>query len=519
MRKIWIFTCFLTLIVLVGCNNSSDSTAPNSSEGVVEGGGELIYAINTQPPTIDPVMSTAAATRDVARNIFETLVTLDSKYEAVPMLAESWEASDDNKTYTFKLREGVIFHNGNEMIAEDVVASMNRWKGMSSTGQSLLENAEFIEVDDYTVELQLEEPSIFAVSILAGTTQFAGIMPKEIIEAASAEGVQEYVGTGPFEFAEWKQDQYIHLTKYDGYQSLDSPTDGLGGKKEALVDDLYFQIITDPSTRLSGIQTEQYDIGFGYEPDMYETLDSNPNLTVHSPLAEYIALVFDKTDGVFTDVKMRQAVNAAIDLEEVAKAALVNNYGMGSSYMFLENSSWYTDAGESSYYEYDPEKAERLLEEAGYNGEEITFLTTREYSYMFNGANVILEQLKAVGMNVNLQVYDWATVVSMRNDPEQWDLFITGLPPTITPIEQLFLSETWVDGPEDEESQAQLQAIVQADSQEEAVKKWVTLQEYYWNILPIIKIADSPDILASTDKVQGLEYLNGPILWNTSVGK
>jgi peptide/nickel transport system substrate-binding protein len=517
IRKIGIFIAMLTFVlVLFGCSGEANQTS-DDGEGEETGGGELQYAINTQPPSIDPHMSTATATRDVARHIFESLVTLNSKYEVVPMLAKSWEQSEDGKTYTFQLREGVKFHNGEEMTAEDVVASMSRWKERSATAQTLLEGATFEAKDDYTVVLQVEKPSVFVLPALAGTLQFAGIMPKEVVEATTETGVKEYIGTAPFKFVEWKQDQHIHLAKFEDYQPLDTPADGLGGKKEALVDDLYIQIVTDPSTRLTGLQTGQYDVGYGYEQDMLEQLESDPGINVFSPMIGYTSIVLNKTKGLFSDIKMRQAVNAALDVGKIAKASLVNNYRLNSSYMQEEQANWYSEAGSELYNSPDPEKAKRLLEEAGYNGETIRLITSRDYSYMYNSAAVIKEQLAKVGVNVELEVYDWPTVVSKRADPELWEIFITGLPTTSTPVEQLFFNSSWVDGPPDEKIEGLLQELRTSTSHEEAKKVWDELQGYSWEFLPIIKIADYTRLSASTEKVKGVTFFDGPVLWNTKV--
>ena len=146
LKNVFLLGLLALLLVLAACSGGSEDDSVNDTDrsndqtetqkendeededkGAQSAGGDLQYALNTQPPTIDPVMSTATATRDIARHIFEPLVTLDSNYQPQPMLAESWEESDDGLTYTFHLRQGVKFHNGKEMKAEDVVASMERW--------------------------------------------------------------------------------------------------------------------------------------------------------------------------------------------------------------------------------------------------------------------------------------------------------------------------------------------------------------------------------------------------------
>jgi peptide/nickel transport system substrate-binding protein len=528
IKNISIVLFILTLALsLFGCSGevsqTSQKTESNKSSDKVGGestsGGEIQYALNTQPPSMDPHMSTATATRDTARPIFESLVTLNSRYEVVPMLAESWKISEDGKTYTFKLREGVKFHNGKEMKAEDVVASMNRWQGRSATAKTLLDGGTFLAKDEYTVDLTVDKPSIFVLPALAGTLQFAGIMPKEVVEAATETGVKEYIGTGPYKFVEWKQDQYIHYAKFEDYKPLDTPADGLGGKRLALADDLYMQIVTDPSTRLTGLQSGQYDIGYSYEQDMLPIIEGDPNLTAENPNIGYTGLVFNKTEGLMADKKLRQAINAALDNEKIARASLVDNYRTNSSYMQKEQTNWFSEAGSELYNNPDLEKSKQLLAESGYNGEKVRLITSRDYTYMYNSAAVIKEQLAAVGINVELEVYDWPTVVSKRADPKQWELFITGFPTTSTPVEQLFLNSSWVDGPEDDKINGLLQEIRTATSQEDAKVLWDELQGYAWEYLPIIKIADYTTLVGYSNKVEGVTFFDGPVLWNTKVVK
>lgn len=199
------------IVMIVGCSSGTSNSKKATESEVSKEGDVLRVAINASPPTLDQPMDTATATRDTGRLIFETLVTTNEAYQVVPMLAESIE-TEDNQTFTFNLRKGITFHNGKEMVAEDVVASMYRWLEKSSITGEIFNEATFEAEDNYTVILKLTQPSTLALDTMASAKQAAAIMPKEIVEAAPPEGVREYIGTGPFKFAEWKQDQYIHFT-------------------------------------------------------------------------------------------------------------------------------------------------------------------------------------------------------------------------------------------------------------------------------------------------------------------
>ena len=358
-----------------------------------------------------------------------------------PMLAESIETSADGKTITFHLRQGVLFHNGKEMTSEDVVASMERWRGISSRAKAAFSNAKFEADDKYTIRMELEKPNRTALAILASSTQLPAIMPKEVVEDADVDGVEEYIGTGPFTFTEWKQDQYIKLSKFKDYQSSSAPSDGKAGKREALVDDLYFMIVTDASTRIAGLQSGSYDIASEIAFDSFAQLEADPNLKTYTGPRGFNILVFNKTEGPFANVKIRQAVAAALDMDAILKASHSEEqfYELNPGLMSVDQSDWYTDAGHESYNQKDPEKAKKLLEEAGYNGEPVTFISSRDYVDFYNASVVIKEQLEKIGMNVNLELYDWATIIDKQRKPAEYDAFITGFGLNTDPTQFLFL--------------------------------------------------------------------------------
>ncbi|WP_144513366.1 ABC transporter substrate-binding protein [Bacillus sp. FJAT-22090] len=512
----------LTLILafaLAGCSSNEGT----QTSGTKEYKDVLRVALEAQPTTLDPQMITGSPTKIVMRHVFETLVTLNSEFQPVPMLAESVDMSEDGRLYTFNLRKGVTFQNGKELKAEDVVASMNRWIQLYDAARNVMgDNAIFKEVDEYTVELVLEEPALGTLGVMATHKQFPAIMPKEIIDSAKPEGVTEFIGTGPFQYVEWKQDQYIHLKKYEDYKSVDTPADGLAGKKEALVDDLYFDIVTDPSTRLSGLQTGQYDVGLAMDTNNYEQLKSSKNENVYVyPIGNTI-LAYNKKQGAFADNKMRHAVNAAINAQEILEVAFGNEdlYKANSGYMSESQPEWYSDAGKEMYNQANPEKAKELLKEAGYNGEEIKFLTTRDDAYQYKGAVVIKEQLEKIGMNIKLQTVDWASYSGLMKDPSNYDMVTFGITLVTSPSQ---LSTLGVDRPgygADPKISELLVKSERATSQEEAKTYWDEAQRLAWeDYLPITQIGEFNHIAATTNKVDGFTVLNGAILWNTKVSK
>lgn len=508
----------LCLIVLVGCSGNKTTSESPKKEPAVQSGGTLNVAINTQPTTLDAHVTTATIVSYLSRHIYEQLVAFNSAYEVVPMLAESIDESEDGKTYTFNLRKGVKFHNGKEMKAEDVVASLKKWQTTSTKAKALLANATFAEIDEYKVELKLPEKIYGILTVFADISQSAFIMPKEIADAAEPTGAAEYIGTGPFKFTEWKQDQYIQVNKFDEYSPVDLPTNGLSGKKEALVDEIKFHIVTDNSTRVAGLQTGQYDVGISLPADNYDMLDSNPNIQTKIDLMGPVGLIYNKKDRIFSKEKMRQAVNAALDMDSIMLAAFSNEkfYRLDHGHMVVEQKAWYSDAGKENYNINDLEKAKVLLKEAGYNGEEIRILATRDYDYMYNSAVVIKEQLAKIGVNVKMDVFDWATLLDIRSKPSEYDAFITAFPKAMTPAQILYLGSEWPGWTNDPQISELIQEVNGANNETEAKKAWDKLQERIYEYLPISKFGDYFDFYGISNKVEGLTLLDGMILWNTT---
>ncbi len=332
------FTMLLTLVLIIaGCGSgSSEGTDGQKESG--EASDELRVALSVQPANLDQPMSSTSVARDMGRLMFETLVTVDENYNVVPGLAETIEPSEDSKTFRFKLREGIKFHNGKEMTAEDVVASMYRWVDKSSVTDVIFAGATFTAEDDYTVVLELVEPTALALDTMAATNMAAAIMPKEIVESAAAEGVTEYIGTGPYKFEEWVQDQYIHFTKYEDYQSTEGEASGLAGKKEALVDNIYFDVVGDASTRLAGLQTGKYDFSYTLQFDSYAQIQNEKNIEPFLDDYGQLVMYYNEKTGISTDFKIREAVNTAVNLDEVLMATFANEdlYSVNSSYMSQE---------------------------------------------------------------------------------------------------------------------------------------------------------------------------------------
>ncbi len=511
----------LSSFLVIGCTNQgSDKTSGenNSPDSKQVEAPEIRVAINAQPTSLDPHMTTASMTSAVSRNIFETLVTINSNYEPVPMLAESVDISEDQLNYTFSLRKGVKFHNGKELNAEDVVASMARWLEKSAIAQkSLGEGALFTVKDDYTVVLQLKEVSTGVLNAMSTAKQLAAIYPKEVIESAdSSDNIKEFIGTGPFKFEEWKQDQYIHLTKFDDYVGIEASPDGMSGEKNPKVKDLYFDVVTDPTIRLSGLQTGLYDIAMNIQPEHYEQVKNSKNAKALTDQRTYLILNFNKKEGPLANVKLRQAISAALDLNSIMYGSFGNEeiYDIYPGFMKMDQ-KFYSDAASEYFNQKNPELAKKLLKEAGYNGEEIVLMTSRDYDHFYQAATIIQQQLQEIGMKIKLDVYDWPTFLDLENKSDKWHMETTGYTTWITPAENIIFNSNspgWTSDPSLDEI---ISSIKSSSSDEELQTKYDALQEFLLrDYVPGVKLGNYADIYGVNNNVVDFSTHEGMILWN-----
>ena len=488
----------------------------------------LNIAYGNRPGTLDPYLTTNNATSDVDRHIFETLFTINAKFEPVPELVQSYTLSDDRKTYTFVLREGIHFHDGQLLTADDVVASMNRWLTTSTQGKANLPGVQFVKVDAKTVSLTLPAPSLITLNVLADVKNIAAIMPKRIIDAAnsSKKPVTELVGTGPYRLAAFKQGDYLHLTRFDQYVSRSEAPSGLAGQKKADVKDIWFRYITDESTRLAGAMTGEYDLVFQLPKDNIETLQNAPEISLFQPQSggSLITYLFNKHQGPFANVKLRQAFNLALDVHQTLLAGYSDPrfFKEDPSLGFPDQVDWYSDAGKPYWNQRKLDEARKLVQDSGYKGEEVVIIATKEYAELYNLAIVAQQVLKQIGVKSRLDVYDWPTVLQRRQDPKNFDLCALEFSMRQVLHQYPFLdSRAKFPGLSNSaEIDATLDAIKQSPSLKDAKGLVDQLNVQLWQYLPVIVLGrTAPDAVAIKTNVKGYQDLIGPVLWNVSVSK
>ncbi|MFD1793338.1 ABC transporter substrate-binding protein [Ochrobactrum teleogrylli] len=373
----------------------------------------LIVGQIAEPQSLDPHTVTATNDFRILVNIYDGLVRYkDGTLEVEPALAESWTISDDGKTYRFKLRQGIKFHDGSDFNAEAVKFNFDRMLKVDhpfyNTGPFPLSfNFSSIEavnaIDPTTVEFKLKEPFAPFLSNLAYPTGL--IVSPEAVKKYGKEFGRHPSGTGPFKFAEWQSGQRVVVERnpdyWDGAPAL-----------EAVV----FRPITDPNTRVAEMMAGGLDVMVEVPPDNLATFKQDANFAVAEQAGPHVWFtILNAKTGPFADKKVRQAANYAVN-----KQALVDNVLQGSATVAAgpipPAFNWVEDKTEA--YPYDPEKAKALLAEAGVTNPEITFYVTEGGSGMLDPITMgaaIQADLQAVGFKVKIETYEWNTFLGRVN--------------------------------------------------------------------------------------------------------
>ena len=420
------------------------AAAAKPAAGEPRRGGTLKIAVIGEPPALDPTFTTATITQNVTWHVFEPLFTRSEKGEAVPLLVDTYEAANNGQSWTFSLRKGVPFHNDKEMTSADVVASLKRWMGMSGRGRYIGRRVDSIDArEKYTVAMTFKEPTGVLPIFLA--KQDAIVIPEDVANAFAKDKLTEWVGTGPYRHLEHLPDRHVRYGRWDKYVPLESTADGAGGKRVAYIDELLFIPAPEGSVRADGVGTNEYQFAENLEPDQFDMIKAQPNVTpiVVKPNYWYTAH-FNKKEGLFTNQKLRQAVLASLSMDPIMKAGWGRQdfYRLGPEIAAPET-AWYTDVGKDVYDKPDPDKARRLMQEAGYDGTPIRWMSTKEYFYNYNMALPMKQQLEAAGFKVDLQVMDCATLVKRRADSKEYDVFVTGHPSYDHPVLQVYRWAGW----------------------------------------------------------------------------
>ena len=382
----------------------------------------LVVGLVAEPVGLDPAQVTDLNSSRVGRRVVETLVAFaDESTQIVPGLAESWTISKDGLTYTFKLRKGIAFHDGTSFNAQAVKFSIERQINPEHTASKLgkypfaayfFGNVKAVEaMDDSTVRFVLKEPRASFLAILVAPA--ASVVSPTAAMKSGQDYTASPVGTGPFKFASWDRGQRVVLEKNPTYW-----------RYPVKVDRVIFRPVTEDQARLTELLTGGLDLIVGTPPDFVAQLENNPKVTLQKQVGAHVwYLGFNNTKKPFDDKRVRQALNYAVNKDAIVRDVLK---GTGSISKGPVLPGTWGDEGGLKPFPYDPERAKKLLAEAGLpSGFSTTLWVPESGSGMQSPvamSTIIQSNLKAVGVNVTLQTMEWGTFLAKLRTKEQ-DMF------------------------------------------------------------------------------------------------
>jgi peptide/nickel transport system substrate-binding protein len=387
----------------------------------------------------DPIWGTQYVVRNASALVWDTLYGFDDKLQPQRQMVESEEVSSDGLTWTFRLRSGLKFHDGEPVLAKDVVASLSRWAVRDPMGQMLIvAQQELTAIDDRTFKWVLKKP--YPKMLLAlgkNNTPMAFIMPERIAKTDPFKQISEYIGSGPMRFIknEWVPGAKATFEKFSDYVPRQEPASWLAGGKVMLVDRIEWIIMPDAATASAALQNGEIDWWENPIPDLVPVLRKNPNVKVEiaDPLGNIGSFRMNHLYPPFNDVRARRAVLTAMSQEDYMRAVVGDDTNLWKPLpgFFTPGTPLYSEeGGDILKGPRNLDAAKKLLAESGYSGEPVTCLVAQDISITKAQGDVTADLLKRLGMNVDFAALDWGTVGARRaqkTPPGQggWQMFHT----------------------------------------------------------------------------------------------
>ncbi|MGM0560732.1 MAG: ABC transporter substrate-binding protein [Pseudomonadota bacterium] len=481
---------------------------------------------------LDPIITTAHITRNHGYMIYDVLLAQDEDFQPHPQMAD-WEVSDDNLVYTFTLRDGLKFHDGEPVTAEDVVASLERWGEVDSGGQQIFDVTDSLEAtDEKTVTWTLSEPFPPMLQVLSKqSARPAFIMPKRVAETPSDTSIDEYVGSGPFVFNEDEFDpgQKVVYDKFEDYVPRDEEANWMAGGKEVNVDRVEWVSMSDMMTSVNALAEGEIDYIEQVEVDLLPILDANEDVTVErrDPLGYQTIGRMNFKHPPFDDEKIRQAALMALSQEDVLGTMIGNpDYYELCGSVFGCGTPLEDESGAESLLEGgDPEAAQALLDEAGYDGTPIVLMQPTDVASLDDQPVVAAQAFREAGFEVDMQPMDWQSVVSRRasmDPPDEggWNIFFTNwqLPevadPLINPMLNSRGDSAWFGWPDDEHMEDLRSQYVDAKTDEERKEIASEIQAYALETVNYIPLGQYFMPQARRNNVVDMIPSPVPVFWN-----
>jgi peptide/nickel transport system substrate-binding protein len=482
-------------------------------------GGMLVYASVSGPGTLDPYLASSAVELEVINNLFEGLVTLDAHNATRTMLASKTSVSPDFKTYSFELRKGVKFHNGQEMTSADVKASFERYKRVSPNAKNLDAVDRFDAPDPYSFVIVLKEPNVVLLDIIKSP-----IYPLMILPASQKDKPArdiDVIGTGPYKLGEWVKDSHLVINRFDDYVADTSVAgrDGYGGRKTVYLDSVRYRFVPEATTRIAALQNGEAQLISSVPNELKAKITAQKDLAIREyfpQLGSYI--IVNSQKGLTANVLIRQAIAAAINVDDIIEGA--GGLNRRNPWMSFPDTPYYLgDSAPTPWYDIkDPGKAKALLTQAGYKNEKLVIETNSNYQWMRDTLLIVAEQLKAAGFNIDFKVTDWTTnATHMQQGTGDWNLSTTAFGPdhVLGPQQWRPVLYTFPHIVGNEALDKAYAEFFAGSTLEARRASWLTIQQQVLGNAYLIKIADTGRLSGYSQQLKGQnDYVGILQLWD-----
>jgi peptide/nickel transport system substrate-binding protein len=468
-----------------------------------------------------------------AMMIYEELFAWDSRHTAKPMMVGNYSASPDGLTYTFTLRPGQKWHDGTAVTTADVIASLKRWMARDVIGIRLagtVSDMSASSADTFVMKLKERYPFV-EYSLGSGAASIPVIMREKEAKTDSATAITETVGSGPFTFAksEWAPGSRVVYDRNPAYVPRSEAPDGFSGGRTVKVDRVEWRILPDSNTAANALSAGEVDFWDTIPNDYVKVLEKAKGVVIGKiyPFDNFALLRANALFPPFDNPKARQALALAIDQREVMQAAVGDSrYWRTCDAYFICGAPFGTEAGMEPYKTVDRAKAKALLKEAGYTGQPVVLLGASDVAFVSAMTQVVAQNLKDAGVNVDLQASDWGGMITRMTKKDApnaggWNLFPTWAigalfahPITNVGTNLACGGRNWFGWPCDDEAEALKAKFLQASG--EAEQK-TTMEAYHRRLAedqPYTLLGQFDQLFAWRDNVKGVLKASLPVFWN-----
>ena len=472
----------------------------------------------------DPIVNSDYMARNHGYMIYDTLFAADEGMTIRPQMVESHQVSPDGLAWTFRLRDGLLWHDGQKVTAADAVASLRRWGQRDGLGQLLLAKTGSLEaVDERTFRLTLKEKWGLVLDALGKpSSNVPFIMPERVAKTSATENLTDVTGSGPFRMVkdEWSPGAKVVYVKNERYVPRAEAPSGLAGGKQAKVDHAEWLYMPDAQTGANALMAGEIDIFEELPPDLIPVVTRRPTVRVAPQDTFGLQMVFrmNHLAPPFNNPKVRQAIRYMVD-QQTFTSALVNDpafYKVCPSF-YMCSSPYFTDAGSVKQ---DLAKAKALMAESGYDGSPVIVLHATDGAPTHVFSTVAESLMKEIGLKVDAQMMDWGTLTARRTAKANWSLFISGPagPDMSDPLGHLGLrsncDKAWFGWPCDEEIEKLRGAFADAADPAERKRIAEAVQRRANEVVPYVPLGQLYLARGYSTKLSGILAAPLPVYWN-----